>query len=241
MLVRRLRLLGLVGVVVLVTGVAVAIGLSGGSRPALSAAGAGLTTLPTPGPVAPTLVVADSPTAAIATTTGALPTVSPPPPAVAPPAAPGSTAKPGPTSSPKETGPSWLTTPSGPKPVTGTLLTWGINTEMSLTSYAADRLCFAVPVSLDDVNGGSVEAIDLTLTWPMPPGQNGPITGSSGSEPVEIGNGTTTTVNVDVCLAPILAQPVPAGRAQMVAQLTYYGDLANGATSQSAGFDDFTY
>lgn len=119
-------------------------------------------------------------------------------------------------------------------------MTWDVKNGTTLTSYSADQACFAVPVSLDDVNGGSVDAIDLTLTWPMPLEQNGPLTGSSGSKPVEVDNGSTTTVTVDVCLASVLSRPTP-GRTQMVAKLTYYGNLANGVSSQYAGSEGFTY
>ena len=61
----------------------------------------------------------------------------------------------------------------------------------------------AAAVDLDDVNGGAVDSISVTLTWPVP---NVPLIGFS----------------------------------QMVAGLTYYGDLANGVQSQFAGYEDFT-
>jgi hypothetical protein len=198
-----------------------------------------LVALSAPASSSPTSTVAASPTASPSASAVPTPTASPtaPPSTTAPkPAAPPHTTQPKPTTTQRGGGyPTW----PGHRPVSGALLNWTIGDSSALRSQSGDQACFTFPVQLDDVNGGSIQAISLSVTWPMPPGQHGTASGSSGSVPVSLQDGQSTTVTVSECLSPV-PDVTLYGTDQMYASLTYYGDLANGQSSVFAGYDDFT-
>jgi hypothetical protein len=128
---------------------------------------------------------------------------------------------------------------SRPPSVSGVLVNWTIAGTGTLESQSGDKACFDFPVKIDDVQGGDITSFTLTVTWPMPPDSAGPASGSGGRTPVSIHNGQSRTTTVGMCLSPV-ADVTLSGSPQMVASLTYYGHLANGATSQPAGIEDFS-
>lgn len=129
--------------------------------------------------------------------------------------------------------------PASSSPTSQVLVNWSIVGTGTLQSQSGDQACFAFPVNITDVHGGAITSFSLTVTWPMPPGRQGPATGSSGSVPVSISDGQSRTTTVSLCLTPV-PDVTLAGSSQMVASITYYGRLANGASSQFAGYEDFT-
>jgi hypothetical protein len=115
---------------------------------------------------------------------------------------------------------------------------WTIVGTGTLDSQSGHEACFTFPVNIDNVQSGPITGFALTVMWPMPPG-GGPATGSTGTVPVSIHDGQSVTASTHVCLSPV-PDVTLAGSPPMVASLTYYGSLANGQTSQFAGYDDFT-
>lgn len=129
--------------------------------------------------------------------------------------------------------------PVNTTPTSRVLVNWSIAGTGTLQSQSGNEACFNFPVNITDVHGGTITSFSLTVTWPMPPGQQGPATGSSDSVPVSIRDGQSHTTTVRVCLTPVPDVTI-AGYSQMVASLTYYGQLANGVSSQFAGYENFT-